>query len=70
MIPTSDHPNLARIRRARLALDMAERMFRAEIDRSVRDREGYTMDAVAKAANVSRQRVYQILGEMRERAHA
>lgn len=73
-----EHPNLARLRNARAAYDMAERFFRAEVERAMSDRVNrdpicstrYKVDAVAEAANVSRQRVYQIVEEQKARARA
>lgn len=61
-----EHPNLTRLRQARIGLDMAQRLFRAEVKRTMAERGGaYTAEAVATAADVTRSRIYQILKERR-----
>lgn len=61
-----EHPNLGRLRRSRSTLVIAERARDAEIRRAMAERPNsgpsmYTAEDVAKAAGISRPRVYQIL---------
>lgn len=65
-----EHPSLTRLRHARTALDMATRLFRAEVARTMRERERRIpkVDDIAKAANVTRARCYQIADEQKARS--
>jgi hypothetical protein len=60
-----EHPNLARVRHHRSTSDLAEQSFHIVIVRALEERPNsgpsrYTADDVAKAAGLSRARVYQI----------
>lgn len=61
-----EHPNLMTIRNRRMGLDVAEQSFHIIIRRAMAERPNsgpsrYTADDVAKAAGISRARVYQLI---------
>jgi predicted transcriptional regulator len=54
---------IAEVRRARAGVDRAQERLREAIVAAFHDRQGRTVDEIAEAAGLTRQRVYQIAQE-------
>lgn len=56
---------IAEVKRARAAVERDQERLRAAIVAAFNDRQGHTVDEIAEAAGLTRQRVYQLAQEAR-----
>jgi AcrR family transcriptional regulator len=56
------------VRRARANVERSQARLREAIVAAFNDRQGYTVDDIAEAAGLTRQRVYQLVREQQERS--
>lgn len=59
-ISRQDTMMLDRLREARKSRDDCEQAFREQVSEAMANRDGHTVSAIAAAAGLSRERVYQI----------